>query len=89
MKLAIVRGPVVATEKHPAYRGARVMLCELAAPDWSPSGAEVIAIDRVSSGPGDRVLIMHEGNSTRQILGPEAGPILDLIVAIVDHVEMQ
>ena len=44
-------------------------------------------MDLVQSGPGDRVLVMHEGNSTRFLLGSETGPLLDLIVAIVDHLE--
>lgn len=87
MKLGVVRGPVVATVKHPDYEGKRVLLVELIDPDGSPLGSEVIAVDLVQSGPGDRVLVMHEGNSTRFLLQSDTGPLLDLIVALVDHVE--
>lgn len=87
MKLGVVRGPIVSTVKHPDYDGRRVMVVELVGPDQTPLGKEVIAVDRVQSGPGDLVLVLHEGNSTRLLLGEEIGPLLDLIVGVVDHVE--
>ena len=87
MKLGVVQGPVVSTVKHSDYEGHRVLLVDLVDPDRKPLGSEVIAVDLVQSGPGDLVLVLHEGNSTRFLLGPETGPLLDLIVAVVDEVE--
>jgi microcompartment protein CcmK/EutM len=82
MKLARVLGSVVATAKHPAYAGHKLMLV---APE--PTGKAFLAIDNAQAGPGDRVLVLTEGTGVRQVLGTEAGPIRSLIVGIVDAVE--
>lgn len=89
MKLAIVRGTIVATVKHPTYNGHKVLLCQPIGWAGKPDGAQVVAVDTVQAGVGDRVLILTEGNGVRQILGADAGPIRSLIVGIVDHVEVE
>ena len=47
-----------------------------------------IGIDIVGAGPGDRVLVIDEGNSGRQLLGAPNAPVKTLIVGIVDEVEI-
>ena len=86
MKLARVLGHIVCTIQHPAYKGHRLMLCELLDARGAPTGRQEIAVDRVQSGIGDLVLMMSEGNGVRQLLGADAGPIRDLIVGVVDAV---
>ena len=83
MKLCRVIGTVVATAKHPVYEGQRLMVVE---PEHG--GASFLAVDRVQAGPGDRVLVMSEGNGVRQLLqmGSQV-PIRSLIVGIVDQVD--
>lgn len=87
MRLARVKGSVVATVKHPTYLGHTLLLCQVLGPHGEDRGPQLIAVDRVQAGVGDRVLILTEGNGVRQILGPDAGPIRSLVVGIVDHVE--
>ena len=48
----------------------------------------VDAIDTVGAGEGDRVLIVDEGNSGRQILGVPDAPVKTLVVGVIDHVEV-
>ena len=79
-------GTVVATVKHPAFDGQKIMLCQPLAPDGQPSGAQMIAVDRVQAGPGDVVLILSEGNGIRQLFGAKVLPIRSAIVGIVDDV---
>lgn len=86
MRLARVIGTVVATVKHPAFAGQKLMLCQPLGPDGQPSGAQMIAVDRVQAGPGDAVLILSEGNGIRQLFGAKVLPIRSAIVGIVDHV---
>jgi ethanolamine utilization protein EutN len=86
MKLARVRGTIVATIKHPAYEGRTILLCQPLTPDGRDKGDQVIAVDHVQAGEGDLVLILTEGNGVRQILGADAGPIRSVIVGIVDEV---
>lgn len=86
MRLARVRGTVVATIKHPTYSGRTLLLCQPLTPDGRDKGEQVVAVDTVQAGEGDLVLLLTEGNGVRQILGPNAGPIRTLIVGIVDEV---
>lgn len=86
MRLARVRGTVVATIKHPTYNGRTLLLCQPLTPDGRDKGEQVVAVDTVQAGEGDLVLLLTEGNGVRQILGPNAGPIRTLIVGIVDEV---
>jgi ethanolamine utilization protein EutN len=65
------------------YEGRAIMIV---APE--DGGASFLAVDTVQAGPGDRVLVMREGNGVRQILGAgDRVPIRSLIVGIVDEVD--
>jgi ethanolamine utilization protein EutN len=88
MRVCEVIGDLVAAAHHPAYDGHKVMIVRPLQSDGSSAGAAFIAVDRVQAGPGDRVLVMQEGNGVRQILGKDAGPIQALIVGIVDRVDV-
>ena len=48
--------------------------------------ADVVAVDVVDAGVGERVLICDEGTSARQIFGVSRGPIRSVVVGIVDDV---
>ncbi len=87
MNIGKVIGTVTSTIKHPAYTGRKLLLVQLLNPDYSPAGKSVVAVDTVQAGIGDTVLVNKEGNSTRQVLGSDAGPILELVIAIVDRVD--
>tara|TARA_B100001093_G_scaffold497745_1_gene545015 strand:+ start:1008 stop:1274 length:267 start_codon:yes stop_codon:yes gene_type:complete len=88
MQLAEVLGSVVSTVHHPAYTGRRIMLCQPLKPTGETAGGQVIALDRVKSGPGDRVLILKEGTGVRQLFGETDFPVRSIIVAIVDSVDI-
>jgi ethanolamine utilization protein EutN len=87
MKLCRVIGSVTATVKHPAYQGKPLMIVQPIDENGEADGLSLLAIDVAQSGPGERVLVMREGNGVRQILneGPIV-PIRSLIVGIVDEV---
>ena len=88
MRLARVLGTVVSTQKHPAYEGLRVMLCQPVGFDGSVYGKQVVAVDRAQAGPGELVLLLTEGNGVRQILQKTDIPIRTLIVGVVDDVTL-
>jgi microcompartment protein CcmK/EutM len=90
MQLMIVTGEVVATEKHPEFRGHKLLLVRPMGLDGQPSGAESIAIDAaVDAGLGDRVLVNKEGGAARMLLKNPRIPVQAVIVGVVDgyHVE--
>jgi ethanolamine utilization protein EutN len=84
MKLGTVVGSVTATAHHCAYDAKKMMVVRL---DEVAVGApdSIIALDRLSAGPGDRVMVMQEGNGAGQIFDGR-GPINAVIVGIVDDV---
>ncbi len=88
MFLAQVVGTVVAPVQHAALAGERLLLLRVLRPDGKPAGKTRIALDRASAGPGDRVLVVDEGNSGRQLLGRADAPVKTVIVGVVDFVEL-
>lgn len=88
MRLARVIGNVVATIKHQALQGRKLLMVQPITPYGADGGEQVIAVDQAQAGPGDVVLLLEEGNSSRQILHYENAPVRCVIVGIVDHVEL-
>jgi ethanolamine utilization protein EutN len=86
VKLARVAGTVVSPISHPFFDGQRLLLCDLIDPEGAASGGYLIAVDVVDAGVGDRVLILDEGSSARQIYGITTAPIRSVIVGIVDEI---
>jgi len=88
MRLCRVLGNVVATVKHPAYAGHKLLIVQPVEPDGRDIGTSFLAVDTVQAGPGDRVLVMSEGSGVRQILQQgDRVPIRSLVVGIVDQVD--
>ncbi len=85
MKLGKVVGTVVSTINHPFYDARRLLICDLVTLEGTADGY-IIAVDTVDAGVGETVLILDEGNSSRQIFDIATGPIRSTIVGIVDEV---
>jgi microcompartment protein CcmK/EutM len=103
MKLCKVTGNVVATVKHPSYRGHKLMIVQPLDEHQRHAGASFLAVDLAQAGPGDIVLVMQEGNGVRQILQADQRhkdqkdqkdqkeqklPIRSIIIGIVDEVSL-
>lgn len=89
MRVCRVVGNVVATEKHPVYHGQKLMVVQPLDPHGKDEGNSFLAVDRVQAGPGDRVIVMREGNGVRQLMNMgKQVPIRSLIVGIVDEMDV-
>lgn len=88
MRLGRVLGTVVATVKHPTLQGHKMIDVQPEDPFGKPVGEPVVALDNLQAGPGDLVLLMEEGGSSRQILQIGEAPIRCVVAGIVDHVEL-
>ncbi len=89
MKLARVVGTVVSTINAPIFDGRRLLVCDLLdARGEEAAGGYLIAIDVVGAGAGEKVLLLDEGNSSRQILQESGAPVRTLVVGIVDAVDL-
>ena len=87
MILARVIGSMYSTINHKFYDTRRMLVVDKITPDGKSTGDYLIAVDTVDAGAGETVLIIDEGNSARQILNSENGPVRSVIVGIVDEVE--
>jgi ethanolamine utilization protein EutN len=89
MLLARVIGNVVATQKNQRYEGARIMLCRQITPEGKEMDYTCLALDSVSAGEGDIVVIAQEGWSASTAATGKAGAAIDsAIVGVVDYVDL-
>lgn len=90
MTLGKVVASVVSTEKHPHYRGRKLLAVQPIDPEGRPRGQCVLAVDALQAGIGDRVLVVDEGGSAREVIGDEkAVTIRTAICGIVDRVDVE
>lgn len=87
MFLAEVVGTVVSPVQIPVLDGKTLLLLRPITPDGRPNGKTRIGIDRAQAGVGDRVIVLDEGNSARQILGDPKAAVKTIVVGVVDFVE--
>jgi microcompartment protein CcmK/EutM len=88
MYIGRVSGTVVATIKHAAFNGRKLLIVDRLGEDGEPTGDYDICVDVVQAGVGDRVLVIDEGNGARQVLNMKVAPIRAVIVGIVDDVQI-
>jgi len=89
MIIGTVRGDIVSTINHPFYTGKRLLVVEKE--DFvGKAGGYLIAIDGgVGAGVGERVLVVDEGNSARQVVGDANAPVRSIIVGIIDRIDAE
>jgi ethanolamine utilization protein EutN len=87
MTLGRVVGTITSTINHPFYDGKKLMVVERTSPDGTALGDYLVAVDTVGAGPGERVLVLDEGNGARQVVQSTSAPVRSVIVGIVDDVE--
>ena len=87
MLLAEVIGTVVATAKHGAFEGLKMLLVQPLTPDGLPAGPEMMAVDSVGAGVGEKVLVVVEGKSAGDAVRNRQAPLDAAIVGIVDPVD--
>jgi len=87
MFLADVIGTVVSPVQIPILDGQKLLLLRRVQPGDERRGETRIGIDRAGAGPGDRVIVIDEGNSGRQLLGDPEGAVKTIVVGVVDSIE--
>ena len=89
MIIGTVRGNIVSTINHPFYTGKKLLIVEKEDFAGKPGGY-LIAIDGgVGAGVGERVLVIDEGNSARQVVKNKDAPLRSIIIGIVDRVDVE
>ena len=87
MLLGRVIGNVVATQKNQRYEARKIMLVQPINPDGSDRGHTMIALDSVSAGVGDIVIVVQEGWGASTAATGEQGAAIDsAIIGVVDTI---
>jgi microcompartment protein CcmK/EutM len=84
MHLARVTGDVVATVKDGALSGHKLLVLQPIAPDRTPVGRAVIALDAVGAGVGEHVFFVRGREASFPFL-PAEPPTDACVVGIVDR----
>lgn len=89
MIIAKVVGTVVSTIKHSAYQGYKLQVVQpMHFSGQSPDNV-FLALDNAQAGVGDTVLVMREGNGAREITQIKDAPIISMIIAVLDSVDIE
>ena len=88
MIIARVIDNVVATQKHKSHADRKFFSFSLSISKGSDDGDPVVALDAVSAGIGDRVLVVQEGFSAMTSVGRPDSPIDASVIGIIDLVEL-
>ena len=88
MQLARVIGDVVATRKDANLNGQKLLILQPIAPDGSPSGRTLVAIDSAGAGVGEIVFFVR-GKEASFPFYPTDVPADAGIVGIVDHWDVE
>jgi len=86
VQLGKVIGTVVATQKHEALLGIKLLIVQPIAPDGKPKGKAVVAVDGTAmAGPGETIFMIG-GREGALVLEKWFTPVDHGIVGIVDDV---
>lgn len=89
MFLAKIKGNIVSTPKNKYLVGHKLLVVHEIDYNSNFIGKkDLIALDMVDAGIGDKVIVVQEGDAVQQILGHSNAPVHTMIIAIVDNIEV-
>jgi len=87
MNIALVIGSTISTIKDEVIRGRKLLIVRNADTTGTPTGEPYIAVDTVSAGAGDLVMVT-DGSSARFTNQTTNAPVDAVIVGVIDSLEM-
>jgi ethanolamine utilization protein EutN len=88
MLIGRVIGDIVASEKHSSHEGMKLLLVAQLDLDGTEQGAPFVAVDSVSAGVGDRVLLAVDGWAAMTAVDRLQSPIDAAVIGVIDHIEL-
>ena len=88
MFMARVVGDVVSSHRHPDLSGKKLLLLRRLGLDGNEEGSEIIALDVIGVGTGERVLVVQEGGSARKLFEATSLPVQAVVVGVIDRVDL-
>ncbi|MEO8521748.1 MAG: EutN/CcmL family microcompartment protein [Acidobacteriota bacterium] len=87
MQICRVIGTVVSSHKNHKLDGAKLLLVQPETPAGELRGGQLMAIDSVGAGVGERVLVVIEGKAAGAALGRTAAAVDAAIIGIIDSLD--
>jgi ethanolamine utilization protein EutN len=87
MQIALVIGSTISTIKDETMRGRKLLIVRKADTTGNMIGEPFVAVDTVSAGTGDLVLIT-DGSSARFTNQTNNAPVDAVIVGVIDSLEL-
>jgi len=84
MRLAIIRGYVTSTVKHPSFEGQRLLLVQPVDGQDRPDGAPQIVLDPFGTALHEKVILCSDGSWARAFLKDPRSPARWWIMGSVD-----
>jgi ethanolamine utilization protein EutN len=84
MQIGQVMGHAVSSVKHPSMLGWRLLLVQFLGSKEQADGEPILAIDKLGSALGQRVIVSNDGQSARQMVGHKNSPVRWLVLGICD-----
>ena len=88
MYLAKVVGDVVATHRLDQLGGQKLLLVRRLDLDDNEEGTEIVALDVIGVGVGEKVLVVQEGTAARTLFRNDRIPAQAVVVGVVDRVDL-
>jgi ethanolamine utilization protein EutN len=85
MQLGTVIGHATATVKHPSLVGWRMVIVQMMGINGQPEADPIVAVDKLGSSPGSKVLLNSDGKGARELIGDEKSPVRWFVIGIVDE----
>jgi microcompartment protein CcmK/EutM len=87
--LARVVGDVVSTHRHENMGDRKLLLVRRLDLQDNEEGTEVIALDVIGVGRGEKVLVVQEGGAARALFKNDKIPVQAVVVGVVDRVDLE
>ena len=85
MQLGTVIGHATSTIKHPSLVGWRLLIVQVLGAKRQPEADPVVAVDKLGSAPGTKVILNSDGKAARELIGDEKSPVRWFVIGIVDE----
>ena len=78
----------MATHRLEQLGGRKLLLVRRLSLDDEEEGVEVIALDVIGVGVGEKVLVVQEGNAARSLFRNDKIPAQAVVVGVIDRVDL-
>jgi ethanolamine utilization protein EutN len=85
VQLGTVIGYATSTVKHPSLVGWRMVIVQQIGVNGRPEAEPLVAVDKLGSAPGSKVLLNSDGKAARELIGDDKSPARWFVIGIVDE----